>query len=368
VKLRGRLTYHLSLHTRASVLRLWARAIENMPYIRVADRVGVGDLFSKVTSYLRGFFDEATATDLLNRKDLGKALTDAPVVTEALAYAAVKALADVQAVLDTLAREALYQRTFTDSRPVVDSAYRTVEKAIDDIINQYNETVTRSLNKGLIDAPVAVDAVGKSLTTPRADSPLVTDSARRTTGKGVTDTAQTNEALARTTTKQATTDRVQSFNELVAKSITRPRSDSVGTTDTATRAWGYGRHFSEGGDYAVPGYFADHYVAKDLEPIDVFRFSAINKPRSDTAVTSDSASRVYTGLRAVSDTLLPVELRTQAISKPFSDSLTLTESIALSIAKPITEEARYAEDGYFADNYVSAGLVPADSISVTLNP
>ena len=161
---------------------------------------------------------------------------------------------------------------------------------------------------------------------------------------------------------------MQSFNELVAKSITRPRSDSVGTTDTATRAWGYGRHFSEGGDYAVPGYFADNYVAKDLEPIDVFRFSAINKPRSDTAVTSDSASRVYTGLRAVSDTLLPVELRTQAISKPFSDSLTLTESIALSIAKPITEEARYAEDGYFADNYVSAGLVPADSISVTLNP
>jgi hypothetical protein len=368
VKLRGRLTYHLSLHTRATVLRLWARAIENMPYIRVADMVGVGDLFSKVTSYLRGFFDEATANDLLNRKDVGKALTDGPVATELLAYEAVKALADIQTVLEVLERAAEYERSLDETVDQSDTAVRLAEKAIDDIINQYNETVTRSLNKGLLDTSVVVEAVGKSLTTPRADSPLVTDSARRTTGKGVTDTAQTNEALARITTKQATTDRVQSFNELVAKSITRPRSDSVGTTDTATRAWGYGRHFSEGGDYAVPGYFADNYVAKDLEPIDVFRFSAINKPRSDTAVTSDSASRVYTGLRAVSDTLLPVELRTQAISKPFSDSLTLTESIALSIAKPITEEARYAEDGYFADNYVSAGLVPADSISVTLNP
>ena len=161
---------------------------------------------------------------------------------------------------------------------------------------------------------------------------------------------------------------MQSFNELVAKSITRPRSDSVSLSDTATRTWGYGRSFSEGGAYAEPGYFADFYVAKDLEPIDVFRFSAINKPQSDAITVGDSASRVYTGLRTFSDSLVPVDLRTRAIDKPISDSLTLTESIALSLSKPIIEEARYAEDGYFADNYVTAGLVPADSISVTLNP
>jgi hypothetical protein len=367
VKLRGRLTYHLSLHTRASVLRLWARAIENMPYIRVADMVGVGDLFSKVTSYLREFFDEATATDLLNRKDVGKELTDAPVATESLAYEAVKALVDIQTVLEVLERAAEYERSFDETVDQSDTAVRLAEKAIEDIVDQYNETVTRTFNKGLLDTPVVTETVGKSLTTPRADAPLVTDSARRTTGKGVTDTAQTIEALARTTTKQATTDRVQSFNELVAKSITRPRSDSVGTADTATRTWDYGRHFSEGGDYAVPGYFADNYVAKDLEPIDVFRFTAA-KTAIESVVSSDSFSRVYTGLRTATDTLTVIELRTKAISKPFSDSLTLTESIALSIAKPITEEARYAEDGYFADNYVSAGLVPADSITVTLNP
>ena len=367
MKLRGRLTYHLSLHTRATVLRLWARAIENMPYIRVEDVVGVGDLFSRVAVYLREFFDEATATDLLNRKDVGKALTDEAVASEALAYAAVKALADVQAVLDVFAREAAYERGFTESGVVSDTSYRAAEKAIEDLVDQYNETVTREFNKGLSDSASGVESIGKSSIKARSDTPTVTDLARRTPGKVVTDTAVTGEALAKTTTKQATTDRVQSFSELVAKAITRPRTDSVSTSDTATRTWAYGRNFSEGGLYAEPGYFADNYVGKDLEPIDVFRFTA-SKPQAETLVVSDTASRVHTGLRTFTDAVLVTELRTREIGKPITDTLSLTESIALSIFKPITEEARYAEDGYFADNYVTAGLVPADSITVTLNP
>ena len=367
MKLRGRLTYHLSLHTRATVLRLWARAIENMPYIRVEDVVGVGDLFSRVAVFLREFFDEATANDLLTRKDVGKALTDEAVVSEALAYTAVKALADVQMVLDVLEREAVYQRTFAETETVADASFRVAEKAIADIVDQYNETVTRAFNKGLSDTATGVESVGKSSIKARSDTPIVTDLARRTSGKAVTDTAVTGEILAKTTTKQATTDRVQSFSELVAKSITRPRTDSVSTSDTATRTWGYGRNFSEGGPYAEPGYFADNYVAKDLEPIDVFRFTA-SKTQAETLVVSDTASRVHTGLRTFTDAALVTELRTREIGKPITDTLSLTESIALSIFKPITEEARYAEDGYFADNYVSAGLVPADSITVTLNP
>ena len=367
MKLRGRLTYHLSLHTRATVLRLWARAVESMPYIRVEDAVGVGDLFSKVAIYLREFFDEATANDLLNRKDVGKALTDEAAVSEALAYSAVKALADVQAVLDVLEREAVYVRTFTESRPVTDTSFRLAEKAIADIVDQYNETVTRSFNKGLSDSASGVESVGKSSVKARSDTPIVTDLARRTTGKALTDTAQTSETLARSTIKQATTDRVQNFSELVAKSITRPRSDSVSTSDTATRTWGYGRNFSEGGLYAEPGYFADNYVAKVLEPIDVFRFTA-SKPQADSYQVSDSVTRIHTGLRAFTDSVIGIELRTRTIGKPLTDTLSLTESFALSIFKPITEEARYAEDGYFADNYVTAGLVPADSITVTLNP
>ena len=366
MKLRGRLTYHLSLHTRATVLRLWARAIENMPYIRVEDVVGVGDLFSRVAVYLREFFDEVTATDLLNRKDVGKTPTDEAVASEALAYAAVKALADVQAVLDVFAREAAYERGFTESGVVSDTSYRAAEKAIEDLVDQYNETVTRAFDKGLSDSASGVESVGKSSIKAAADTPTVTDLARRTPGKAVTDTALASETLAKTTTKQATTDRVQSFSELVAKSITRPRTDSVSTSDTATRTWAYGRNFSEGGLYAEPGYFADNYVAKVLEPIDVFRFTA-SKTQAETLVASDTASRVHTGLRTFTDAALVTELRTREIGKPITDTLSLTESIALSIFKPITEEARYAEDGYFADNYVTAGLVPADSITVTLN-
>lgn len=367
MKLRGRLTYHLSLRTRATVLRLWARAIENMPYIRVEDVVGVGDLFSRVAVYLREFFDEATATDLLNRKDVGKTLTDEAVASEALAYAAVKALADVQAVLDVFAREAAYERSFTESGVVSDLSSRSVEKAIEDLVDQYNETVTRAFNKGLSDSASGVESVGKSSIKARSDTPIVTDLARRTSGKAITDTAVTGEILAKTTTKQATTDRVQNFSELVAKAITRPRTDSVSLGDSVSRTWGYGRNFSEGGLYAEPGYFADNYVAKDLEPIDVFRFTA-SKTQAETLVVSDTASRVHTGLRTLTDSATGIELRTREIGKPITDTLSLTESIALSIFKPITEEARYAEDGYFADNYVTAGLVPADSITVTLNP
>lgn len=367
MKLRGRLTYHLSLHTRATVLRLWARAIENMPYIRVEDVVGVGDLFSRVAVYLREFFDEATANDLLTRKDVGKALTDEAVVSEALAYTAVKALADVQTVLDVLEREAVYQRTFAETETVADASFRVAEKAIADIVDQYNETVTRAFNKGLSDTATGVESVGKSSIKATVDTQAVTDLARRTPGKAVTDTAQISEALVRTTVKQATTDRVQNFSELVAKAITRPRTDSVSLGDSVSRTWAYGRNFSEGGLYAEPGYFADNYVAKDLEPIDVFRFTA-SKTQAETILAADAVARVHTGIRAFTDSATAVELRTREIGKPIIDTLSLSESFALSLFKPITEDARYAEDGYFADNYVSAGLVPADSISVTLNP
>lgn len=367
MRLRGRLTYHLSLHTRATVLRLWARAIENMPYIRVEDVVGVGDLLSKVVTYLREFFDEATATDLLNRKDVGKELTDAPVATESLAYEAVKALADIQTVLEVLERVAEYERSFDETVDQSDTAVRLAEKAIEDIVDQYNETVTRAFNKGLLDTPVIAETIGKSATTARSDTPVVTDSARRTTGKALTDRPLSTEAMARNLNKVATADRVQSFSELVAKSFTRVRTDSVSTAETVVRTFEYGRSFIEGGLYAEPGYFADNYVAKDLEPIDVFRFTA-NKTYSDAATAADNLSRVYTGSRTATDTQAVIDASANSITKPFGETLTLSENIALALFKPIIEAARYAEDGYFADNYVSAGLVPADSITVTLNP
>lgn len=367
MRLRGRLTYHLSLHTRATVLRLWARAIENMPYIRVEDVVGVGDLFSRVAVYLREFFDEATANDLLNRKDVGKALTDEAFATESLAYAAVKALSDVQAVLDEFARIAEYERTFAEAATPADVSTRELGKVIDDIVDQYNETVTRAFTKGLTDTASGVEAQAKDLTKARTDTPLVTDVARRTPGKVLSDRPVVTEAAVRTFAKQATTDRVQSFSELVAKSFTRPRSDSVSTSDTATRTWGYGCNFSEGGLYAELGYFADDYVAKDLEPIDVFRFTA-SKTQAETLVVSDSALRVHTGIRSFTDSLSATDVRTRALSKPVTETIVVSEGISLSLFKPITEDARYAQDGYFADNYVSAGLVPADSITVTLNP
>ena len=367
MRLRGRLAYHLSLHTRATVLRLWARAIENMPYIRLADLTQAGDLFSRIVAYLREFFDEATATDLLHHKTVGKDLADTPVATEALAYAALKALAEVRTVLDVLERAAVYQRGFTDSRTPADRAFVQAEKSIDDLIDQYNETVSRAVGKGLSDSASGAESLGKDALKARTDTPLTTDSARRTLGKATTEFAQATETLARHATRQATAERVTSFSELVARSLTRPCSDSAATGDSLTRAWGYGRAFSEGGLYAEPGYFADDYVAKDLEPVDT-AYRGTSKPQADSTTASDSVSRVHSGLRSFTETVPATEWRTRTSGKPLAETLALTEALALSLFKPLSEDARYAEDGYFADDYVTAGLVPADALSVTLNP
>lgn len=276
MKLRGRLTYHLSLHTRATVLRLWARAIESMPYIRTEDRAWATDVVTRVLTYVRALTDEAAPLDAIQRKDVAKGILDTQGITEALAYSAVKALQDAVDVLDAFERSVGYARSFSDavSRPS-DTAVRSTEKALSDVVSQYNETVSRVFGKSLTDTPSTAELVARS------------------TSKPITDAAVTSELVRRTPSK------------------------------------------------SLP---ADQFTVADV------------------------ASRVYSGIRSVTDSRPALDVAFRAAGKGLSDTLSLAETFSMALSKSLSEDARYAVEGYFADNYVTAGLVPADSITVTLNP
>jgi len=131
------------------------------------------------------------------------------------------------------AKTLIYNRTFTDTFPLTDSARRSVVKALVDQALM-SDSVRRNVTKLLTDSQAVVDLAAKTPNKKLTDSVSFTDATTRTPSKTLTDSISLTDATSKSKSKlltdstTPTDDLSVAFEKLLADGVNIDDSASIG--------------------------------------------------------------------------------------------------------------------------------------------
>ena len=151
--------------------------------------------------------------------------------------------------------------------------------------------------------------------------------------------------------------------DLLSVFFRKPFAESAGTSDATFLASGFTKLLTEGGDYVDPTYGDYSYFDHSPQALDT---TALQFAKSflDGGAVSDTATRVATQFRTLTDTAIYVEGLAFDNRKIFTDSKSTTDSVGKAISLYLLEGGLYADLDYFvSSDYVSGGLVASESLT-----
>ncbi|MEW5841341.1 MAG: hypothetical protein AB1753_10100 [Thermoproteota archaeon] len=338
-----------------------------------SDAVTMTDSVSTALAASRSTSDSLAATDSIARMaDVSKSLFDgfgtADAVTARLA--ASRSLSDSVAATDAITTRA--SRSTADSVAVTDSISRSVSRSISDALSVTDSAAkTLSASRQAADTLGASDAITHVLLDARrsaSDSVAVTDDAVRAAvfARSPSDSVATADALdPRLHASRAAPDTL-AVTDAVGRisAFARQVADSVATADDVSRTIAFARSASDSvaaADGIARTVAASRPAPDSLAVTDAAsRLLSASRSALDSVSATDSAATAAAYDRSAQDSLAATDQVRSAAARPASDSLSIGDSVAMSISRSITDTLAVTDVPSYA-----ASRSPSDSLQVT---